>query len=304
MKKIFKYLSITCFASLMLYSCRMHTTNDTDFTVTKHSTSFERGKNLVYNICADCHYNRKTEKFTGNQMKDFPPMLGKLYSANLTDSKEYGVIAHYTDAELCYLLKTGIKKDGGYAPYMLRPTLADGDINDIIVYLRSGDDAVSDGDEVAGHTHVNLLGRIGVKAVVKPIKYQGSVPMPEEDNPVAYGEYLVANIGCYHCHSKSATHLNYVHPEDTKGYMAGGSKFKNEHGKHILSPNLTPDMETGIGKYTQEGFRKALQEGISMDDDALQAPMPKFKHLTNKQADAIYAYIMQLPAKHHLIKGQ
>jgi mono/diheme cytochrome c family protein len=272
-----------------------------DFKAVKYEQSFERGKNLVLNICADCHYNKKTGKLTGMQMKDFPSIGGKLYSANLTDSKEYGVMNFYSDGDLYYLLRTGYKKDGGFAPYMLRPNMADRDINDIIVYLRSGDDLVSDGEEIAGTTHVNFIGRTGVRFYIKPVPYKTGVPSPRENHAIEYGSYLIDNLGCYHCHSQNALHLNYEHPNETKGYLAGGAKFKTANGK-VYGANLTPDRETGIGSFSKEDFRTAVREGKTPNGDKLIAPMPKFRHLTDRQCDAIYAYLMQMPAKHHAIK--
>jgi hypothetical protein len=48
------------------------------------------------------------------------------------------------------ILKTGISKSGKFMPYMMRPMMADEDINDIIVYLRSDDDAAVAADTTIG----------------------------------------------------------------------------------------------------------------------------------------------------------
>lgn len=65
---------------------------------------------------------------------------GKIYSQNITQDSTYG-IGNWTDAELLYLLRTGIKKDGQYIPpYMAKLTVtSDQDINAIISFLRSDD---------------------------------------------------------------------------------------------------------------------------------------------------------------------
>ena len=133
-KKKFFILSLLSF--IIICGCVAHykTTND-NFTAVKDAESIERGKNLVFNICAGCHLNHEVNTFIGNRLHDIPRFLGKVYSANLTHSETFGVIPHYTDAQLIYFFKTGIAKDGRYIPYMLKPMLADEDINDIIVYL-------------------------------------------------------------------------------------------------------------------------------------------------------------------------
>jgi len=285
------------------YSCRMYFKTTTDqFQAKNNSQSFERGKNLVFNICAGCHLDFKSNKLIGRSLNDLPKIAGHLYSANLTGSITDGVPPRYTDAELFYLLKTGIASDGRFLPYMMRPMMADEDINDIIVYLRSGDAPVAAVDTTVGKTHVNLIGKIGIRVASKPQPYNTGVARPDENNPIVYGRYIVAVIGCYHCHSRRVLSLNYFDPEKTKGYLQGGIKLKDPEGKRLYGPNLTPDKETGIGNFSKEDFKRAIQEGIRPDGKKLSPPMGKFKSLTDKQVNAIYTYLKSLKPVHHVIK--
>jgi cbb3-type cytochrome oxidase cytochrome c subunit len=121
------------------------------------------------------------------------------------------------------------------------------------------------------------------------------VPKPNENHAVSYGRYLVAVIGCYHCHSQKAKKLNYLDAEKTEGYLMGGMKLKDPQGKRLYGPNLTPDKETGIGRFTEEDFRKAITEGITPSGEKLSPPMPKFTHLTDNQIHALFTYLQQLP---------
>lgn len=288
-------------ALIVIAACNSHfNTTKATFTVSRSSGAFERGKNLTYNICGQCHYNKDAGKFIGMQMREIPSILGKVYSANLTKSKSDGLPPHYTDAELQYLLKTGIAKDGRFLSYMLRPNLADNDINAIIVYLRSDDPAVAAADTTIGKTHLNVIGKMAMSATGKPVEYRIGIKRPDENDAVATGRYLVDIIGCYHCHSKSLTSLNYLHPEQSKGYLAGGYKFKDPAGMTVYASNLTSDKETGIGKYSREDFRKAVQEGIAPRGQ-LHPPMSRFTHLTDGQVDAIYAYLQTVPPVQHKV---
>lgn len=300
-----KFVLFTAALIFLCYSCSMYfkTTTDT-FQAKSNSQSFERGKNLVFNICAGCHYDRTVKKFIGRSLNDLPKIAGHLYSANLTNSKTNGRPPQYTDAELFYLLKTGISKSGKFMPYMMRPMMADEDINDIIVYLRSNDAPVAAADTTVGKTHINLIGKIGIRIASKPQPYTTGVQRPDENNPVIYGRYLVAIIGCYHCHSKKVLGLNYSDPEKSKGYLQGGIKLKGPQGKRLYGLNLTPDKETGIGNFTKEDFTKAVQEGITPTGRKLRAPMGKYKNLTAKQVDAIYAYLQSIPPVHHNVQNQ
>lgn len=278
-------------------SCRFYfdTTKD-NLTVNKASASLEHGKNLAMNVCAGCHYDPRKKLFTGKFLNDLPKIAGKLYSANLTHSAEYGRADKYTDAELFYLLKTGISRNGKFMPYMMRPMMADDDVNDIIAFFRSTDPALDAYDSSAGKTKINFIGKFGIRLGAKPQPYNKGVPRPDENNAPEYGKYLVAVIGCYHCHSKKQFGLDFLHPENSKGYMAGGMKLKSSNGK-IRSPNLTPNNEKGIGRWGEEDFKKAVVEGIGTSGRDLRPPMPKFRGLTDKQVHAIFTYLKSLPPK-------
>jgi cytochrome c553 len=289
---------------LSIISCRFYfdTTKD-NFIAIQRATSLERGKNLTYNVCGGCHYNKKAEKFIGMPLNDLPRIAGKLYSANLTQSRTNGIAPKYSDAELFYLLKTGIARNGEFLPFMMKPMMADEDINDIIIFLRSGDEAVAAADTTVGLSHINFIGKIGLRLASGPQPYNKGVARPDENNDTAYGRYLVAVTGCYHCHSPKPLGLDFFTPEHSKGYMQGGMKFKNTQGKKFYSPNLTPDKETGIGNYNLQDFTKAVRAGITPSGRKLKPPMDHFTHLDDKEVNAIYAYLHTLPPIHHKIKG-
>ena len=288
-------------AAIIIDSCKTtFTTAPTDFKATINAETIERGKVLVYSSCAGCHYNRGTNRFIGNQITDVPGIVGKVYSANLTNSQTNGVPPQYSDAQLKYLLKTGINKDGRFIPYMLRPNLADEDVNAIIAYLRSNDPAVTPVDTTVGLTHYNIIGKIYMSATAKPLPYNPGIKLPTND--VAMGKYLVDNIGCFHCHSQSLQKLNYLDIEQTKGYLAGGIKLKDDKGTIIVASNITMDKNTGIGEFTKAQFLKAVKDGEA-PNRKLHPPMPKFDKLSDKEVDAIYSYLQTIPAEYHNVKG-
>ncbi|MCW3123540.1 MAG: hypothetical protein JWQ38_3032 [Flavipsychrobacter sp.] len=294
-------ICIGAMSLVVVYSCKTHyKVVEHPFALNNTPASIEHGKSLVYSSCAGCHYNRSDNKFIGNRLHELPRILGKLYSANLTNSEAYGITKHYTDAQLAYLIKTGVKKDGHFVPFMLRPNMADADVNDIIAYLRSDDAAVAAGDTSVGRTHLNFIGKMAINSK-KPQPYIENISRPA--GSVANGRYLVDVIGCFHCHSKGMISLNYLHPEQSKGYMQGGMKFKTPQGKKIHASNLTPCESSGIGNYTASGFRKAVKEGITPDGRKLSPPMDKYKELSDKQTDDIYAYLKTLPKTYHIVKG-
>lgn len=290
--------------TIVVIGCSLKKFNENKpaYTAVKSQQAYERGEILVYSICAGCHYDHATNKFIGTRIREIPGIIGKVYSANLTHSKEHGIPPRYTDAELKYLFRTGVAKDGRFLNYMLRPNMSDDDINAIIVFLRSDNPAMAPADTTIGITHFNWLGKTIMNKMADPVPFKDGIKQPSESDPVATGRYLVDNLGCFHCHSKSLTKLNLVNPEQTPEYMQGGQKFESPTGMKVYASNLTPDKQTGIGNYTKIQFRKALKEGES-PNGKLHPPMPKLEKLKDEDADAIYAYLRTIPPAVHKVNG-
>ncbi len=296
-------LILTALVMITVISCKTRfATTNSNAKVYESAEDIERGRVLVYSICAGCHYNRQARKFIGNRIEDVPGIAGKVYSANLTHSKTNGLPGKYTDAQLKHLLKTGIAYNGRFIGYMLRPNMAESDLNAIVAFLRSDDPALAAADTTVGPTHYNLFGKIYMNMHAKPLPYKTIANRPGENNPVALGRYLVDNLGCFHCHSKSLTSLNYLYPEQTPGYLAGGTKLKGENGSEVTASNITPDKNTGIGNFTLNQFIKAVKDGQA-PQKKLVPPMPKFRLLSDAEVGAIYAYLQTVPPVNHKIEG-
>ena len=285
---------------MVSYSCKTHyDTPAISFDATKKG-DITRGKMLVMSSCAGCHYNPATKSLTGKQYKGTPKIAGKVYTANLTQSKTHSPMHKYTVASFAYLMRTGITEDGRFLPYMLRPNMADEDIRAMFAFLHSEDPVVQANNTVEGMTQLSLIGKMGKPFLGKPLPYQPHIEMPNPKATIAYGKYLVDNIGCYHCHSKNGN-LNELRPEQTKGFMAGGREFKTPAGS-ISGSNLTMDSETGIGNYSEEDFRTAVIEGKAKNGRKLSPPMKAFHLISPEEADAIFAYLKTLPPVKNKVK--
>ena len=168
----------------LLYGCRStFPVTTANYTIRKETVDLANGKNLAFNVCGPCHYDYHINSFIGKEMRDLPGFMGRVYSANLTHGH---ILSQYNDAELFYLIKTGIAHDGRYIPYMIRPTIADQDLNDIIAYFRSDDDPVGRNDSMAGITRLSFLGKLAGKIMSKPQDYRTGTPQPPAD-PVSQG---------------------------------------------------------------------------------------------------------------------
>lgn len=103
------------------------------------------------------------------------------------------------------------------------------------------------------------------------------------------GRYLATAGNCKTCHTR----------EDGKPF-AGGVPFVTPFGT-IYSTNITPDPQTGIGRWTGEEFSDALHEGVAPDGKHLYPVFPytAFTKLADEDTAALFAYMQKLsPVKY------
>jgi mono/diheme cytochrome c family protein len=101
------------------------------------------------------------------------------------------------------------------------------------------------------------------------------------------GQYLTRAAGCISCHT------------DGKGGgepFAGGLGLKTPFGTYY-SPNITPDKETGIGKWSDGDFLAALKHGLRPDGAHYFPVFPytSYTQMHDGDALAIKAYLFSLP---------
>ena len=97
------------------------------------------------------------------------------------------------------------------------------------------------------------------------------------------GEYLARAGDCVACHSIPGGKA-----------FAGGLKMGTPLGA-IYSTNITPDPETGIGRYSLADFDRALRQGIAKDGHRLYPamPYPSYVKLTDADVAALYGFFMK-----------
>lgn len=263
----------------------------------------ERGKVIAHMLCKECHYDQNTGKFTGHQMLDTPKEFGAVYSRNITADKEHG-IGTWTDGEIAYLLRTGVKRDGHYAPpWMVKlPRIADEDIYSIIAYLRSGDSAVAAAAVPDTESQPSFLVKFLCHVAFKPFAYPTEkITAPDISDKVAYGKYVVqSEADCFQCHSADFKTNDGLVPEHSKGYLGGGNALMGLDGKPVYTANLTPDEETGIGKWSEADFLKVMRTGSRPDGRPLRLMM-RIPELTDDEIKAIYAYLRTVPPIHNAV---
>lgn len=109
---------------------------------------------------------------------------------------------------------------------------------------------------------------------------------------LARGTYLMESIvACGNCHVQR----EQGKPLPERG-LSGGMVFDEEPFTAYAS-NITPDPETGIGKWTDAQLAKAIREGIRPDGSVIGPPMPMgfYRGLSDDDLKAIVAYLRAQP---------
>jgi mono/diheme cytochrome c family protein len=109
---------------------------------------------------------------------------------------------------------------------------------------------------------------------------------------VARGAYIAAAAGCDQCHTDAKS--------GGRPY-AGGRGIETPFGT-IFAPNITPDRETGIGRWRVADLERALRWGIAPDDSHyLPAfPFPFYNRLTHDDLTDLKAFLDSLPVVSHI----
>lgn len=256
------------------------------------------GKKLATMLCVKCHLNPETNSLTGKFLAESPPIFGKIYSKNITQSNMHG-IANWTDAQLVYLLRTGIRPDGSFIPpYMPKFNgMADYDVESIIAWLRSDDPMLAADETVPPASEPSFFTKFLSNIAIKPLPYDGSPrALPDTNNAVEHGKYLATfQLQCFACHSKDFAKVNDLQPELSEGFFGGGNPMTNYDGKVVNTANITMDEETGIGSWTEEDFIKAVKQMQTPHGKVLQYPMEPYPLLSDKEVSHIYAYLQTVP---------
>lgn len=121
-----------------------------------------------------------------------------------------------------------------------------------------------------------------------------------ERTPVhwARGKYIFENLAaCVDCHSPHdwTKHDNPILP----GMEGAGGDFSimKDLPGHVVAPNLTPDMETGSGTWSDDALARAIREGIGHDGRTLFPFMPyeRYRYMPDEDVASVIVYLRSLP---------
>jgi mono/diheme cytochrome c family protein len=134
------------------------------------------------------------------------------------------------------------------------------------------------------------------------LEMAASAQAAADKKAIERGKYLVTFGGCFDCHTPGY----FLGRPDMERYLGGSDVGFEIPGLGVfVAPNLTPDPETGLGKWSEAEIVTALQTGKRPDGRELAPIMPwrSFANLTKADAHAIAAYLKSLKPVSHQVPG-
>jgi mono/diheme cytochrome c family protein len=253
-----------------------------------------RGAALFRTECLGCHAGPDGRP-SGRHMDDLPPFLGVIRSANLTAHPTAGV-GGLRDQELARVIRNGVLPDGHHTMVMpTYPGMSDADLSAILGFMRSGDPLFAPEARPQERPAPSVIGKALLAFVygVEPVGGAGVVAAPARGPDAAYGAYLANEV--FHCAGCHTAGFSGDKRSDPKAY-AGGFELRDAGGRPVFSPNVTPDAETGLGRWSQEDLVRALRDGVRPDGTGVGQPMLRLRLLGEDEVQAIAAYLRTVPA--------
>lgn len=301
-------------AGTWLFARKPATAEPADIQVALTPERIERGRYLFHHgfECVGCHSERDFSRFNapvtpGGLAKGFvfPDQMGlpgRVVAPNLTPDPETG-LGQWSDGEIIRAIREGIGRDGrdlfAFMPYAAYRQMGDEDVQALVAYLRS----IPAIRNPLPRTELALPVALMNKSVPKPV--EGPVSAPPRGATVEYGRYLVRVGDCGGCHTMKERGAEVPGMD-----LAGGFELRFPEGV-VVSANITPDRETGIGAWTEDGFvarfrqyRQFAHEGAPPASRESFTIMPWLAYSEMEEDDlrAIYRYLRTVTPVRHKVQ--
>ena len=230
--------------------------------------------------CVDCH-----EQDLGGKVVLDDPIVGIVNGSNLTSGRG-GVAKLYNDKALQTAIRHGVGVDG--RPLAAMPSdkyfhMSNTDLGRLIAYIKS----LPPVDRIHEPVSIGPVGRLlftigEIYLAARVIDHTAPRPTPPPPGPtIEYGGYLA--VGCTSCHGKNFS----------------GGRIPGVPPEWPPAANITPDKQSGIGKWRREDFERAMRRGEKPDGSILNPVMPwqQFAELTDDEIEALWRYFRTVPAK-------
>jgi mono/diheme cytochrome c family protein len=241
-----------------------------------------------------CHTVPKGQPNAGGRKYEGP--YGTVYSSNITPDKQTG-IGSWTDEQIITAIRLGRRPNGERLlpvhPFPVFNGMAEEDLRAIVAFLRTTK-PVSRAKEPK--RLIPMFESVFLPAWLAAFAPRATPPPTAPTTGVARGEYLVKAVGhCGECHTPRTMTM----ATDDSRFLAGNPKGPEDQAM----PNITPERETGIGKWSVEEIADYLGSGNKPDGDVagglmaevIEGTLAGYKDLTSADRLAIAQYLKTIP---------
>jgi mono/diheme cytochrome c family protein len=263
--------------------------------VAADAASVSRGAYLAAAAgCDQCHTDAKNggRPYAGG--RPLETRFGTVFAPNITPDRETG-IGHWGLADFERAMRWGIAPDDSHYlpvfPFPFYNRLTQGDLSDLRAFL----DSLAPVSRVNDAALPSIFSTVRVRAAMIIVDERFAGPWPDDATKVSAwnrGAYLVATVGrCGDCH----TPRNWLGARDLSRSLGGVVAGPNAKA----APNITPDPETGIGKWSEDDIVALLTDGQTPEFDFVGGAMAEIvkntARLTDADRRAIAVYLRTLP---------
>jgi mono/diheme cytochrome c family protein len=264
----------------------------------------ERGK-VIFALAGGCGCHTAAEGPVGAGGRRLDTPFGTFFGTNITPDAETG-LGRWSDREIIAAIRDGDARGRGVEapvmPYYLYAGMADRDVRDLVAYLRTLP-AASRANRPA-EVHIPFA-RLAYRMWRWLFTTPAAAPAEPPEEAVARGRYLADHVSiCTDCH----TPRNRLGALREEQYLAGSARGPD--GRSV--PNITPDVETGIGDWDAADLTRVLRLGMLPDFDNVQGLMaevvdgygggPGYSDAPEGELRAIAAYLKTVPAVRNAVE--
>ncbi len=290
-------LAVISFLAFLLLSCgHAQVPLPTLSAATSGDATAAHGEYLTrsVSVCGHCHAaDRKNPDGPLSGGMEFRNWrIGTARASNLTPDPETG-LGNWSEAEIVRAIRNGQRKDGRLLapvmPYEWFHEMSDADALAVARYLKSLPPVRNDVKQSPSFAF-----KLGKIFFLRPLP-DVAVPTPPKSDAVKYGQYLTRVGLCADCHTQRVGLLQKA----DKSRLFGGME-NPPAGFPVQPPNITPDPQWGIGKWTEGDFVKAIRTGVPPAGGMLHPFMPwrQLQRMTDEDLHAIWTYLRTVPPVH------
>jgi mono/diheme cytochrome c family protein len=276
-----RVLWVVCFLIVLVAACSRQTSQRRLSAFAQDDV--QRGEYLAKVFCCqECHTTRDADDVHLNRGLllaggvPFPGQDGSVvYSPNVTIASQYSgpVLDGIIRGRLAYKFQM---------PTVLYNGMAADDMRDLIAYIKTLRPVLRplpDNHLPAGF-------------VLPPPNPSGIIP--EHEPPVGTverGRYLSQMFACLDCHSPRDAGGGY---DQEHLFEGGGFQLPVADGHLLIPPNITPDLDTGLGRWSDDEIGRAIRTGVARDGRQLDHVMPylsAFHDMTDQDAADVVRFL-------------